>query len=38
VAGVDRVGDRGQMRIELARGDLVKQQPLGRQWRGRLPA
>ena len=36
VAGVDRVGDRSQMRIELTRGDLVKQQPLGRQWRRRL--
>jgi hypothetical protein len=29
VAGVDRVRDRGQVRVELAGGDLVKQQPFG---------
>ena len=31
VAGADRVGDRGQVRVELSRRDLVEQQPLGFQ-------
>jgi len=31
-AGVDRVGDRGQVRVELAGGDLVEQQPLCLDW------
>jgi hypothetical protein len=31
-SAVDRVGDRGQVRVECAAGDLVHQQPLCLDW------
>ncbi len=39
VARADRIGDRDEVRVQLAGGDLVKQQPIGvrraRWWAGR---
>jgi len=38
LAGVDAVGDRGQMGVEFAGGDLVEQQSLRWGWRARVVA